>query len=63
MPTDRSSFSTAERKLTEAELVRFYRAIGIPAVASATQAAKMAQPHGGAGRQMPAFLQDAHRLG
>jgi hypothetical protein len=64
MPTDRSSYHSAtERLASREELTRFYRAIGIPAVASAAQAAKMAgQALKGAGA-LPAFLRDAHRVG
>ncbi|MGL5114136.1 MAG: hypothetical protein ACRC7G_12365 [Beijerinckiaceae bacterium] len=64
MPTDRSSYQTAtERLASREELTRFYRAIGIPAVASAAQAAKMAGQALKSAGAMPAFLQDAHRVG
>jgi hypothetical protein len=45
------------------ELTTFYRAIGISAVASATQAAKMTAPVKDTRNELPAFLRDAHAVG
>jgi hypothetical protein len=48
---------------TREELVRFYRAIGISAVAAAAQAAKMTAPSARRDDALPAFLRDAHAVG
>lgn len=45
------------------ELTRFYQAIGIPALASAMQAAKMTPPPKERTRELPAFLRDVHAAG
>ncbi|MGL4637632.1 MAG: hypothetical protein ACRCWF_16735 [Beijerinckiaceae bacterium] len=45
------------------ELTSFYRAIGISAVASAMQAAKMTAPAKDQRNELPAFLRDAHAVG
>jgi hypothetical protein len=45
------------------ELVAFYRAIGISAVASAAMAQKMTSPTPSPKHELPAFLRDAHAVG
>lgn len=64
MPTDsRKTASHTNRMPTRQELTRFYRAIGISAVASAAQAAKMTAPAAARETSLPAFLKDAHAVG
>lgn len=64
MPTDHSApATTANRHHSRNELVRFYRAIGIPAVASAVQAARMSQQPSAAKATVPAFLRDTQPIG
>jgi hypothetical protein len=64
MPTEHQTTSSARGRIaSREELTRFYRAIGISAVASATQAAKMTAPAKSTTRELPAFLRDAHALG
>jgi hypothetical protein len=45
------------------ELIAFYKAIGISAVASAAQAAKMTMSAPAAKHELPTFLRDAHAVG
>jgi hypothetical protein len=59
----RNARPAARRSPTRQELTQFYRAIGIPAVASAMQAAKMTAPAAKRGGDLPAFLRDAHHVG
>lgn len=59
----RKTRAKGSRVATRHELTQFYRAIGIPAVASAMQAAKMTPPHGRRAGELPAFLRDAHTVG
>jgi hypothetical protein len=64
MSTDRLSPAVSPHRIpTRYELTRFYRAIGIPAVASAAQAAKMSGPKSRRENALPAFLRDAHAVG
>ncbi len=64
MPTEQqSSIAERGRIASRQELTRFYRAIGISAVASATQAAKMTAPAKSTSHELPAFLRDAHAVG
>jgi hypothetical protein len=64
MPTEHLNASIARGRIaSREELTRFYRAIGISAVASATQAAKMTAPSKSAAHELPAFLRDAHAVG
>lgn len=53
----------ARQDVTRQELTQFYRAIGIPAVASAMQAAKMTPAPAKRVRELPPFLRDAHSAG
>jgi hypothetical protein len=62
MPT-KSTPKAASRIPDRHELTRFYRAIGISAVASAAQAAKMTAPARTRENALPAFLKDAHAVG
>jgi hypothetical protein len=55
--------STTSRLATRQELTRFYQAIGIPAVVSATQATKMTAPSEATARELPAFLREVHAVG
>ncbi len=59
----RTTRAARSRVPTRQELTHFYRAIGIPAVASALQAAKMTPKPGPRAGEMPAFLRDAHVAG
>jgi hypothetical protein len=62
MPTD--THKPAQARLhSRQELAQFYRAIGISAVASAAQAAKMTTQSAKREGSLPAFLKDAHALG
>jgi hypothetical protein len=64
MPTDHSAPAvSANRNHSRNELTRFYRAIGIPAVASAVQAARMNPPKPKADPTIPAFLRETQPLG
>jgi hypothetical protein len=64
MSTDRLAPAASPHRIpSRNELTRFYRAIGIPAVASAAQAAKMAGPKSRRESALPAFLKDAHTVG
>ncbi len=64
MPTEPRETRTAKSRIaTRQELTHFYRAIGIPAVASAAQAAKMTAPTSRQSNDLPAFLRDAHAVG
>jgi hypothetical protein len=64
MPTDTHSPAESRKRMpSRQELVRFYRAIGISAVASAAQAAKMTAPAARRDAALPAFLKDAHAVG
>jgi hypothetical protein len=64
MSTDRHApAASRHRTPTRHELTRFYRAIGIPAVVSAAQAAKMTAPQSRPEAMLPAFLRDAHSVG
>lgn len=64
MSTDLSApAASSNRTLSRHELTRFYRAIGIPAVASAAQAARMAPAKPRTDRVIPAFLRDLHAVG
>jgi hypothetical protein len=64
MPTEpRQTRTTRSRIANRQELTHFYRAIGIPAVASAAQAAKMTAPSARQANDLPAFLRDAHAVG
>lgn len=56
----RTTRAARSRVPTRNELTQFYRAIGIPAVASALQAAKMTPQQGQRANELPAFLRDAH---
>jgi hypothetical protein len=62
-PRNTRADSTASRLATRQELTRFYQAIGIPAVISATQATKMTAPAEANNRELPAFLREAHAIG
>ena len=59
----RKTRAARSRLATRHELTQFYRAIGIPAVASAMQAAKMTPPSAKRSGDLPAFLRDAHAVG
>ena len=59
----RTTRAARSRVPSRQELTQFYRAIGIPAVASAVQAAKMTPQQGGRVGELPAFLRDAHLPG
>jgi hypothetical protein len=59
----RNPQAKANRIPSQEELVAFYRAIGIPAVASAAQAQKMATSAPVRQFELPAFLRDAHAVG
>jgi hypothetical protein len=63
MPTDTAKPAPQSRIPSRQELTRFYRAIGISAVASAAQAAKMTAPARKREDALPAFLRDAHAVG
>jgi hypothetical protein len=63
MPTDTAKPAHPSRIPSRQELTRFYRAIGISAVASAAQAAKMTAPSAKRDDALPAFLRDAHAVG
>jgi hypothetical protein len=64
MPTEpRDSRAARARLASRQELTHFYRAIGIPAVASAAQAAKMTGAAPKAAGDLPAFLRNAHAVG
>jgi hypothetical protein len=64
MPTDRTKTADHKNRIpTREELTRFYRAIGISAVASAAQAAKMTGPIARRETALPAFLRDIHAVG
>jgi hypothetical protein len=64
MPTEHQTCAIARGRIASCEeLTRFYRAIGISAVASATQAAKMTVPAKSTSHELPAFLRDAHAVG
>jgi hypothetical protein len=64
MPTEpRDPRAARARLASRQELTLFYRAIGIPAVASAAQAARMTAPSPKAAGDLPAFLRDAHAVG
>jgi hypothetical protein len=68
MPTGLQELRAAQSRIASRhELTAFYRAIGIPAVASASQAAKMAPKMAPAAtasqNDLPAFLRDAHAVG
>jgi hypothetical protein len=62
MSTETTS-KAASRIPTRQELVSFYRAIGISAVASAAQAAKMSAPSRQRDHASPSFLKDIHAIG
>jgi hypothetical protein len=55
--------AAASRTHSRHDLARFYRAIGIPAVASAAQAARMTAPKVKTDAIVPAFLREAHAVG
>jgi hypothetical protein len=57
------SSSATSRIASRQELTSFYRAIGISAVASAMQAAKMMPAAPATKNDLPAFLRDAHTVG
>ena len=59
----RDSSSAKSRIASRQELTAFYRAIGISAVASAAQAAKMTMSAPSTKHELPAFLRDAHAVG
>ena len=59
----RTTRAARSRVPTRHELTQFYRAIGIPAVASALQAAKMTPQKSPRTGELPAFLRDAHAAG
>ena len=62
--TSSTAASTAASRIaSRQELTNFYRAIGISAVASAMQAAKMMPAAPAAQNELPAFLRDAHSVG
>jgi hypothetical protein len=64
MPTDHSAPAAAtNRSHSRHELTRFYRAIGIPAVASAVQAARMTPQKAKTDPVIPAFQREAHAVG
>jgi hypothetical protein len=64
MPTEpRNSSAAQDRIISRNELTQFYRAIGIPAVLSASQAAKMTAAAPSVKHDLPAFLRDAHAVG
>ncbi len=64
MPIEPRETRTSKNRIaTRQELTHFYRAIGIPAVVSATQAAKMTAPSAKSASDLPAFLRDAHAVG
>jgi hypothetical protein len=64
MPTDHSApAASANRNHSRNELIRFYRAIGIPAVVSAVQAARMSPPKPKATASIPAFLRETQPVG
>jgi hypothetical protein len=52
----------ASRNPSKEELVAFYRAIGISAVASAAMAQKMTAAAPTTKHELPAFLRDAHAV-
>ena len=54
--------SKANRIPSKEELVAFYRAIGISAVASAVMAQKMTSSSPTPKHELPAFLRDAHAV-
>lgn len=62
-PAAVSAHNTNRRVPDYAELTRFYRAIGISAVAAAAQAARMTVPADRRQHALPAFLNDAHAVG
>jgi hypothetical protein len=63
MPTEpRETRAEQSRIASRQELTHFYRAIGIPAVVSATQAAKMTAPPAHRTSDLPAFLRNAHAV-
>ena len=63
MPTEpRETRAEQSRIASRQELTHFYRAIGIPAVVSATQAAKMTAPPACRTSDLPAFLRNAHAV-
>jgi hypothetical protein len=64
MPTEPlKTRTTRSRIANRQELTQFYRAIGIPAVLSAAQAARMTAPLVKHTSDLPAFLRDAHAVG
>ncbi|MFM9975431.1 MAG: hypothetical protein ACKVON_12765 [Beijerinckiaceae bacterium] len=63
MPTEPRDTASKSRIASRQELTAFYRAIGISAVASAAQAAKMTAPLPPTKHELPAFLRDAHAVG
>jgi hypothetical protein len=64
MSTDHSApAASANRSPSRHELTRFYRAIGIPAVASAVQAARMTPQTVKADPVIPTLQREAHTLG
>jgi hypothetical protein len=58
-----TSSTPASRIASRQELTSFYRAIGISAVVSAMQAAKMVPAAPVVKNDLPAFLRDAHAVG
>ncbi len=62
-PETRQPSRSSRRLATREELTRFYNAIGIPAVVSATQASKMTGERRRPAGELPAFLRDAHAVG
>jgi hypothetical protein len=64
MSTDHSAPAASNhRSPSRHELTRFYRAIGIPAVASAVQAARMTPRQVKPDPVIPAFQREAHTVG
>jgi hypothetical protein len=63
MSTQSPAASAGSRLANRQELTQFYRAIGIPAVVSAMQAAKMAPPQEKRPRELPAFLRESQAAG
>jgi hypothetical protein len=64
MSTDSPKPAAAAKRLpSRQELTRFYRAIGISAVAAASMAAKMTGPAARRDDALPTFLRDAHAVG
>jgi hypothetical protein len=56
-------FNTKTNRIpSQQELVAFYRAIGISAVASAAMAQKMTASSPAPKNELPAFLRDAHAV-